>query len=563
MWTPDIRTIFFLIFLINAFLTLMIVAFWKTQKTYDGFAIWAISLLFQSLAYLLFMLRGNISDLLSIPVANMVSMFAIIMRIDAIRRFFWGKAIPYYYYSLLVPIFLSYLYFTYILDSMLFRAAISTLFLSPALIIAGSLAILSQERETRIIRYLFAASLAIPSLILIVRLISWVILPGEYTIFSTDLYNTGFFVIAIIADILATGFFLMLNMVRSQTELQGSERKYRSLFESMLEGSAYCRMVYDDTGKPVDWIYLDVNASFSEITGLTNIIGRHVNEAIPATRTTTPELYEIYGRVARGGGPERFEIEFRPLNKWFSVSVFSPKQEHFVAVFQDITQRKQAESALRLTNEKLNLLSGITRHDIRNQLHALTGFLELSRQAVRDPDRASELIAKEEKIAATIAHQISFTKDYEDVGVLAPAWQNVDGIIREAKATLPMRGVRIEMDRPDLEIYADPLLGRVFFNLIDNALRYGGEGMTSIRVIVQETEKGLQLAVEDNGCGIAPEDRQRLFSRGYGKNTGLGLFLSREILAITGIIITETSGTGCGARFEILVPKREYRFIKS
>ena len=128
MWTPDIRTIFLMIFLINAFLTLMILAYWKTQKTHDGFALWAVSLLFQSLAYLLFMLRGDVPDLLSIPVANVLSMLAMIMRIDAIRRFIWAKPIPVWYYTLLVPIFITYCYYTYIVDYMILRAFISTIF---------------------------------------------------------------------------------------------------------------------------------------------------------------------------------------------------------------------------------------------------------------------------------------------------------------------------------------------------------------------------------------------------------------------------------------------------
>jgi len=435
MWSPDIRTIFLLIFLINAFLTLMIFAYWKTQKTYEGFALWAVSLLFQSLAYLLFMLRGEVSDLLSIPVANVLSMVAMILRVDAIRRFIWGKPVPALYYTVLIPIFMSYCYFTYIVDDMILRAFISTIFLAPCLIIAGLLALISHERENRIIRYLFAATLMIPSVVLLVRLAVWILLPGQYTLFSTDAVNTSFFVIAMIADILATGFFLMLTMVRTQKELLQ-------------------------------------------------------------------------------------------------------------------------------TNEKLNLLSSITRHDIRNQLHALSSYLELSRQTVRNPDVAAELITKEEKIADTIARQLSFTKDYEDMGIAAPAWQNVDGIVRQAAASLPMKDIRVTLDRPDLEIFADPLFGKVFYNLMDNALRYGGGKITGIGITAQETGEGCTLVFEDNGIGIANEDKRHLFERGFGKNTGLGLFLSREILAITGIAIRETGEPGRGARFEMTVPKGGYRFVK-
>jgi signal transduction histidine kinase len=149
------------------------------------------------------------------------------------------------------------------------------------------------------------------------------------------------------------------------------------------------------------------------------------------------------------------------------------------------------------------------------------------------------------------------------MGVHAPVWQNVELMIRNAIATLPAGKVGVIADRPDLEVYADPLVEKVFYNLIDNALRYGGGGMTTIGFSCHETDAGLILACEDDGEGIRGEDKTHLFEQGYGKNTGLGLFLSREILSITGIAIAETSEHGKGARFEMLVPKGAYRFVQT
>jgi signal transduction histidine kinase len=122
-----------------------------------------------------------------------------------------------------------------------------------------------------------------------------------------------------------------------------------------------------------------------------------------------------------------------------------------------------------------------------------------------------------------------------------------------------MRDVRVEVDRSDLEIYADPLFEKVFYNLIDNALKYSGGAMMTIRISSRETAGRLVVTCEDDGVGIPGRDKQHLFERGYGKHTGLGLFLSREILSITGITITETGEPGKGARFEIMVPKDHYR----
>ena len=124
---------------------------------------------------------------------------------------------------------------------------------------------------------------------------------------------------------------------------------------------------------------------------------------------------------------------------------------------------------------------------------------------------------------------------------------------------IPMRNVKVEVDRPDLEIYADPLFEKVFYNLIDNALRYGGDTLTLLRISSGVVGNNLLMIVEDNGQGISEEDKKHIFTRGFGKHTGLGLFLSREILSITGMTIAETSSPGNGARFEILVPKGMFR----
>lgn len=127
--------------------------------------------------------------------------------------------------------------------------------------------------------------------------------------------------------------------------LKASEEKHRSLFENMLEGFAHCRMLYDH-GKPEDFIYLDVNSAFERLTGLKNVVGRRVTEVIPNIRQTNPELFEIYGRVASTGTPERFETYLKPLAAWFSISVYSTQTEHFIAMFDNITERKLAEADL-------------------------------------------------------------------------------------------------------------------------------------------------------------------------------------------------------------------------
>ena len=139
---------------------------------------------------------------------------------------------------------------------------------------------------------------------------------------------------------------------RAEKALQESEKHYRSLFNNMLNGFAYCQMLFEQN-QPVDFIYLNVNSAFEDLTGLKNVVGKKVSEVIPGIRESAPELFVIYGRVALTGIPERFENYVEPLKMWFSISVYSPQKEHFVALFEVITERKRSEEALRHLNEEL------------------------------------------------------------------------------------------------------------------------------------------------------------------------------------------------------------------
>lgn len=142
----------------------------------------------------------------------------------------------------------------------------------------------------------------------------------------------------------------------AETALSQSEERYRNLFENMQEGCAYCRMEFDAAGRPRDWVYLAVNPAFERLTGLHEVVGRGILEILPQTLEENPELFETYGRVATSGQAEEFEIDFRPLGLCLHVSVFCPEPQHFVAVFEDITQRRAEQAALVQTAKNLQEL---------------------------------------------------------------------------------------------------------------------------------------------------------------------------------------------------------------
>ncbi len=155
-----------------------------------------------------------------------------------------------------------------------------------------------------------------------------------------------------------------------------------------------------------------------------------------------------------------------------------------------------------------------------------------------------------------IQTQIEFSRVYQDLGSTDSRWQKIESVL--PRKMVP-EGVQFLAECGDLEIFADPMLQKVFFNLFDNSLRHGGH-VHEIRVACREDESGLKILWEDDGVGIAVEEKERVFERGVGKNTGLGLFLVREILGITGITIRENGTPGKGACFEITVQKGFYRF---
>ena len=225
---------------------------------------------------------------------------------------------------------------------------------------------------------------------------------------------------------------------------------------------------------------------------------------------------------------------------------------------RDITEPKQVEEALRQANKKSNLLSGITRHDINNQLTVLMGFLAILEKQKSDSAR-NEYFQKIKIPIERIAAMIRFTKEYENIGITKPVWLGCYRLVDTAIKDAPPGKVVVHNDLPTAEeIFADPLIIKVFFNLMDNAIRYGGK-ITTIRFSIEEHNGDHIIVCEDDGVGVLAEEKEKIFDRGFGKNTGLGLALSREILAITGIAIRETGEPGKGARFEITVPKGMYR----
>ncbi len=517
-----------------------------------------LSLLVTSCGYFLFVIGGSLPVLLYSTVADLLIVLSVMMRLDSTGRYFRSRALPRIIYCTLIPAALVLLWFTFRVDSPVMRGVIIGLLIVPSFVATSLIAIRFREPETRSLRYSFATALLVTAFFWTLITVNAIITPGDHSLGGPDPVNPIFFIVTILMDIVSTASFLMLNMARSQTELRKSEEQYRNLADNLPD---YI-LIHDR-----EFIRY-ANPAAARLMGSPDktLVGTSIYSFLTAASAEASRAY--IHTLHSGDAPApltTIEIQLHDGTIRHCMIKTVPIEDKgmpaLLSVITDITDRKAAEEALSRVNQKLTILASITRHDIKNQLMALSTYLKLSKEELDTIPIASEYLKKEMKIAETIGQQIDFTKIYEDMGTKAPVWQNINASVQRAIATLPLRNVDVEVDRLDLEIYADSLFEKVFYNLIDNALRYGGQAMTTIRITSYETGAGLVIACEDDGVGIPGEDKKHVFAQGYGKNTGLGLFLTREILSITGITIAETGEPGKGARFEILVPRDCYRVI--
>ena len=243
--------------------------------------------------------------------------------------------------------------------------------------------------------------------------------------------------------------------------------------------------------------------------------------------------------------------------RWFIIN----QVPEILLLIHDIDEIKRTQDALAQVNNRINLLNSITRHDILNRVMAVTAYSEMLQEDITD----NSLLGKINNIYESgkdIQHLIEFTREYQDLGVKKPVWQRIDKFfeIRSIQSLLP----NISVILPDMrvEIFADQMFEKVIYNLIENSKRHGG-AVTSISVSYRKQGDALLIMYEDNGCGISKDEKEKIFMKGFGKNTGLGLFLIREILIITGITIAETGRPGQGVRFEMNVPAGAYRILDS
>ncbi len=345
---------------------------------------------------------------------------------------------------------------------------------------------------------------------------------------------------------------------RAEVTLRESENKYRGIVEAtpdliweMDTGGRFTFLsprTFDLLGYPAEGL---LGKSFLSLLPPDQIpVAKQIFEKHFSTGQEVVTL-EIIAQHADG---HRVEMEIRSV----PATDEQGRIVGFRGITRDITEARRAASSLEQARKKLNLLNIVTFQDIQSAVFSLSAYLLLINQ-LRPDAKITGFLDKQDEIVQKITSSLNFSKNYQDMGINPPRWQNVGRTFLFAISHLDFLHIAHRIDTGDLEVYADPLLEKVFFNLMENVLRHGGDP-SEVRLWYQEKPDGLVLYVEDNGIGIPQEEKHMIFDRGYGKDTGLGLFLVREILSITGISIRETGTPGKGTRFEIHILKGAYRF---
>ena len=384
-------------------------------------------------------------------------------------------------------------------------------------------------------------------------------LPSNHEVIATRIEgirvlseNGSFIVHLVISDI--------SDIRRTEMALQESEERFHMLFQNIPSISV---QGYNSNGITRYW-----NAASEKLYGYSadEAIGRSLLDLIipPEMR---PDVERAIACMAETGEPipaaelslMRKDGSRVPVFSSHTILYRSGYEPELFCIDIDLSELRKTEEVLREANKKIKLLSSLTRHDIVNHISALNMTLEMIEHE-SDLEKIRKNVSSSLGVCNRMEAIIGFTREYENFGEVSSGWQLVCPIIHSAISEQNVDEVRIDNRIPeDLRIYAEPILRKVFATLIENSIRHGGN-ISKISFSIQEGTGCLFILYEDDGVGIPAEKKELIFEHGYGSHTGIGLFLSREILSITGLTIHECGIENSGVKFEIGIPEGKYTF---
>jgi PAS domain S-box-containing protein len=295
--------------------------------------------------------------------------------------------------------------------------------------------------------------------------------------------------------------------MKTETALLESEAKYRSMIDNLQD------MLYRTDMDGRITMVSPAGARLAGFGSAEEMIGLDLAQTLYAD---PQERKRFLGILAKKGSVNGYPLVLKDryghrYHVTASSHYYSDQSGHVLGIegiIHDVTHLIQAEDALKEANRKLNLLNSITRHDVANQLTVLQGYTQLA--MVKNPDpMIADFLKKIDSVTTTIGRQIEFSKEYQELGVHDPGWHCLDDIFARNKP----REILFSSSCSGAEIYADPMLEKVFANLFGNSVMHG-EHVSRITVRCEPTGENLTITVEDNGAGIPIDLKQKIFKKG-------------------------------------------------
>jgi len=362
-------------------------------------------------------------------------------------------------------------------------------------------------------------------------------------------------------------------LTASEEELRVNYAELATSQSSLRETTNYLNNLLDYANAPtIVWDpsqrITRLNHAFERLTGRTSneVLGQPLEILFPPQ--SRENSLELIKKTIIGERWETVDIPILHVNGsirtvlWNSATLLADDQTTVIATMaqgQDITERKLLETTLLRVNQKLNILSQLTRKDLANQIFVLNSYLELAKKQAAGQDLIIETVQKGVRAIRLIHETIEYSKDYQDMGAKPPKWQNVKMAQLFGLSHISIGNIQHSLETENLEIFADPLLEKVCQRLFENSVKHG-DHVTRIRVWNMVTPDVVTIVFEDDGIGIPQELKEQIFLRGESAHASMrSLIFVREILDITGITIKENGEPGKGARFEMTVPKGAWR----
>jgi PAS domain S-box-containing protein len=356
---------------------------------------------------------------------------------------------------------------------------------------------------------------------------------------------------------------IVLGIARDVTERRKNEKmiiESQQKFEGLFTGNPEATVNLSR-----DFHILDANPRFMSLFGCSfeEIKGKHIDDVIVPKNLI--EEAEMLDKKAVDGYVYHDTVRARKDGSSVAVSISAApiliqgQLAGYIGVYKDISELKKTEHQLAMMNEKLRVVGGLTRHDVRNKLSAMTGNAYLLKKQLADNKEVLDKLGDMETAVSQVTRIFDFAKDYEMLGVEELTYIDVQKSVNEAVQLFSdSNGVRILNECNGLTVLSDSLLRQLFYNLIDNSLKYG-EKLSQIRIHYERAEGNqLRLIYEDDGVGISQDAKPKLFSEGYttGKGSGYGLYLVKKMMDVYGWTISETGTPGKGVRFTMVIPEK-------